>query len=75
MTARVAIQGASGRRFTVEFRGVQSVRSHRAEGLPLYSLSEMKAPAPWRRFVFTNWDEEDDAALEVIAREVRTLES
>jgi hypothetical protein len=73
-TSRVAIRAASGRRFTVEFQGVSSVRSNRAEGMLLYSLSEMKAPAPGRRFVFSNWDHEDDAALEIVARDIRILE-
>jgi hypothetical protein len=70
--ARVVIRGASGRLFAVEFCGVQSVKAHRAEGMLLYSLSEMKAAAPLRRFVFVNWDEEDDASLEIVARELST---
>jgi hypothetical protein len=66
---RVLVRGFSGRRFWVEFSGVESVKSSRPEGMMLYSLSEMKAPAPLRRFVFTNWDEDDDAFLEIVAQD------
>lgn len=33
----------------------------------LYSLSELSAEPPYRRFVFANWNDEDDAALEIDA--------
>lgn len=69
----VLVRGFSGRRFWVEFSGVESVKSNRPEGMVLYSLSEMEAPAPFRRFVFTNWDEKDDAYLEILARDFRIV--
>jgi hypothetical protein len=35
----------------------------------LYALAEVRAQEPLRRFVFVNWDEEnDDARLEVVCR-------
>ena len=76
----VVIQGAgwqrpSGCRFVVEFLGVQSVKSNRPIGMTLYSLSEMKSDSPFRRFVFANWHDEDDASLEIVAREFRVLET
>lgn len=67
----VRLAGASGRRYVVEFHGVERTRSNKAEGMRLYALVEMEAPAPLRRFVFANWDEEDDACLEVVASEFR----
>ncbi len=54
--------------FRIEFDGVQSITSIRPEGMMVYSLSEMRAPAPIRHFMFTNWDEEDDATLEIWAQ-------
>jgi hypothetical protein len=36
----------------------------------VYALTEMPATPPLRRFVFVNWDEEDDASLEVVARDL-----
>jgi hypothetical protein len=33
----------------------------------LYSVSELSAEPPHRRFVFVNWNEDDDAALEIDA--------
>lgn len=66
--ARVLVETSSGRRLEVAFAGVESLVQDSAEGMKLYSLSEMKAPSPLRRFVFTNWDEEADAQLEIVAR-------
>jgi hypothetical protein len=66
-TARVVVKAESGRVLEVRFSGVDSLRSHKAEGMTLYSLTEVEAPTPLRRFVFANWDEEDDARLEVVA--------
>jgi len=37
--------------------------------MTLYALSEMDYEAPQRHFLFVNWDDEDDAQLEVIARD------
>jgi len=37
--------------------------------MTIYALAEVKAEAPLRRFVFSNWDEDDDALLEVVARD------
>ena len=67
--ASVVVKGASGRILVVEFVGVTAIRSNRREGMVLYSLSEMKGTPPLWRFVFTNWHDEDDASLEIIARE------
>jgi hypothetical protein len=75
-TVRVLIEAPSRRRFTVEFGGVQSVRANRAEGMLLYALCEMEVASPWRRFVFANWhDGEDDACLEIVARELGIVEA
>ena len=67
---RVEVVGSSGRRYEVRFLGVESVRMHRAEGMRIYAVSEMRAQPPYRRFVFSNWDEEDDATIEVLATEL-----
>ena len=66
----VKVKGASGRHWSVEFRGVKSVKSKSPEGMLLYALSELEAPAPLRRFVFANWDEEGEASLEIVASEI-----
>ncbi len=67
--ARVVVKTYDGRRLEVEFSGVESLEQRDAEGMRLYSLSEMTAASPLRRFVFTNWDDEADAQLEVLARD------
>jgi hypothetical protein len=33
----------------------------------LYSLTELRTDPPLRKFVFANWHEDDDAALEIEA--------
>jgi hypothetical protein len=67
---RVVLRGASGQEYVVEFRGGKVVHSNRPEGMMIYALTEMKARSPARRFVFANWEEDDDATLEVEAEDV-----
>ncbi len=72
-TVRVIVRGASGRRLAIDFAGVAEVRSQNPEGMVLYSLSEMRAPAPLRRFDFVNWydKERDKAYLVVVAKDFK----
>lgn len=53
----------------IKFVEVKSVKSNNAEGMILYSISEMEEQLPFRRFVFVNWDEEDDSLLEIVAQD------
>jgi len=64
---QVMVQSESGALLIVTFTGVRSVVSNRSVGMVLYSLSEISTSGPGRQFVFANWDEEDDAKLEVQA--------
>ncbi len=66
---RVVVRGATGRRYEIAFPGVGSIEDHHAVGMLLYALAEMTSKPPLRRFVFVNWDEDDDARLEVAARD------
>lgn len=68
---QVEVRGASGRTYEVAFSGVESVTQVRPEGMLLYALTEMPSEPPLRRFVFANWDEEDEASLEVEALDLR----
>lgn len=52
----------------VKFVEVKSVKSNNAEGMILYSISEMEEQLLFRRFVFVNWDEEDESSLEIVAQ-------
>ncbi|MFQ5503873.1 MAG: hypothetical protein ACE5F1_03640 [Planctomycetota bacterium] len=47
---------------------MKKIRSVRPEGMYLYALSELTAEPPHRRFDFTNWDDEGDAMLQILAR-------
>jgi hypothetical protein len=65
--ACVRVRGFSGREFAVEFRGVQAVRAKKPEGMMIYALSEIRAQPPLRKFVFANWDDDDESFLEIEA--------
>ena len=65
---RVDIETAEGQSVSFNFTGVQSVAAQQAEGMLLYSLSEMESEPPFRKFVFTNSDEDDPARLEIVAQ-------
>ena len=57
--AEVVVKGYSGREHVVMFDGVDEIEMREPEGMLLYSLSEMRAKPPLRRFVFANNNEED----------------
>jgi hypothetical protein len=61
----VTVEGASGQWFVIEFDEVAWVKSQRPEGMMLYALTEYQGEGTIRRFIFANWDEEDDAFLEI----------
>jgi hypothetical protein len=64
---RVHVCGASKRVYVAEFPGGKVWKINRPVGMFLYSLSEMRTNPPLQHCVFANWDEEDDAALEIEA--------
>ncbi len=68
-TLQVSLISEDNEIIIVKFVGIKSVRSNRPEGMILYSISEMEEQSPFRKFVFVNWDEEDDASLEIIAHD------
>ena len=72
---RVFVETADSRVVVFEFNGVRQVKQNRPEGMLLYSLTELRESAPLRRFIFTNWDEDDDAFLEVTATGVASTET
>jgi hypothetical protein len=64
---KVSVQGDDGKPFVIAFSDVRSTTSNRPQGMILYGLAETKEEGPGRKFVFLNWDEKDDAKLEIIA--------
>jgi hypothetical protein len=64
---QVSLESEENEIITVKFVGVKSINSNRPEGMIIYSISEMVWQSPYRKFVFVNWDEGDDALLEIIA--------
>ena len=69
----VRIKGASGCEFTIRFVEVKSVKSNRPEGMMVYALVERGQPGPLRRFDFANWDDDDEAYLEIVARGIEIV--
>lgn len=71
----MATSAELSRRLEILFSGVESLTDLHAVGMTLYALAEFAASAPLRRFVFANWDEEeDDSRLEVLARDFECRE-
>jgi len=71
---RVRLRGASGKVYVVTFNGVLAVRKNRPEGMLLYSLSEQRGNPPLRRFVFANWDNDNNSSLEIDATDFSVIE-
>lgn len=65
---QVQIETAEGQSVAFSFTRVQLVNAHQAEGMVLYSLSEMESSPPYRKFVFANSDDDDSARLEIVAQ-------
>jgi hypothetical protein len=70
----IYLQSVDGHAFALEFLDVASIHALSPEGMVLYALAEVKTRLPLRRFVFVNWDEEDEAALEIVAIDLRVKE-
>ncbi|HEY3579277.1 MAG TPA: hypothetical protein VGK82_02000 [Pyrinomonadaceae bacterium] len=72
---RVFVDTADGRVVVFEFNSVRHVKQNRPEGMLLYSLTELRESGGLRRFIFTNWEEDDEAFLEVTAMGVASRET
>ncbi len=68
---QVRIRGASGKEFVAEFGAGRVAQSKKPVGMLLYALVEFGWEPPLRKFVFANWDEDDDATLEILAESLR----
>lgn len=68
-TIQVSLITEDNEMISAKFVGVKSVESNKAEGMIIYSIVEKEEKSHFRKFVFVNWDEEDDASLEVIAQD------
>jgi hypothetical protein len=71
----VFIRSEEGRLFKVSFSEVELVKSVHPEGMMLYALVETKPEGALRSFSFVNWDENDEALLDVTARDYRIEET
>jgi len=67
---RIRVRGNSGRTYSVVFGNVVQLRANRPNGMLLYALSEFTGKPPIRRFVFVNWDDEDESALKIDAETI-----
>jgi len=72
-TATVLVRTHGGETLRLEFSGVQALTAVRPEGMLLYGLAEFEADGPLRQFMFANWEEWDDAGLEIAARDFRVV--
>ena len=68
-TVEVVIEGYSGSEYVVLFEGVDEIEQNVPEGMELYSLSEMSATPPFRKFVFANNVEEHPGLLSIVAKD------
>ena len=64
----------NGRRLGVEFSRVHSLDALHALGMTVYVLAELEHPGALRRFSFANRDSDEDARLDVVARDFSCVE-
>lgn len=72
---KVIMESMDKEEISIEFYSVKSIESFNAEGMMLYSISEMKTCDPFREFYFVNWDEEREEYLEIIAKEYNYIDN
>jgi hypothetical protein len=65
---RVFLKSPDGDAISIRFLEVKSYKSCNPIGMMLYAICEKQELDPFRRFVFINWDEEDNTFLEVVAK-------
>ncbi|MFE5322347.1 hypothetical protein ACFQ88_27090 [Paenibacillus sp. NPDC056579] len=66
----VSLRGYEGELVVLTFCDVQMIHSNKPIGMMLYAVSVMKESEPFRKFIFTNWDELDCASLEIVAKSI-----
>lgn len=71
---RVMVLTYDDRLFVIAFRGVRSASITNVKGMRLHSLKEMYATPPFRRFLFVDSEEENNRYVEVVAREISSVE-
>ncbi len=69
----VTLRSYEGEAIAVKFYGVQTMNFIRPIGMMLYSISEMNENAPFRKFHFANWEDDDNASLEIVAEQVEII--
>ena len=63
----VQLNSPDGETLFTSFKNVKSIKSNKPIGMMIYALSEMEDTVPYRKFIFANWDEDDDSILEIVA--------
>jgi hypothetical protein len=73
--ATVRVRAADGREIALEFTGVTDVSAARPEGMLLYGLAELRPGlgTAERQFIFANWEEWDNAGLEITAADFHVV--
>lgn len=67
----VSLKSIDDEPFIVNFYGVKEINSYKCEKMIIYSIAEFREENDTRRFVFVNWDEEDDSKLEIVAADYK----
>jgi hypothetical protein len=66
--AEVSLKTITGRTLRIVFGGVRDVVSREPVGMVVYALTEMRCDPPYRKFIFANAAEDDQATLEIEAQ-------
>lgn len=66
--AEVRLKSITGRTLRIVFSGVRDVVSREPVGMVVYALTEMRCDPPYRKFIFANAAEDDQATLEIEAQ-------
>jgi hypothetical protein len=64
----VILKSVTGRVLKIVFTGAKEVISREPVGMVVYSLTEVQWDPPFRKFVFTNANEDNHAILEIEAQ-------
>lgn len=65
----ILLESPEGETFFTRFKNVKSIKSNNPIDMKIYALSEIEEIAPYRKFIFANWDEDDDSILEIVSKD------
>jgi len=71
----VNIQSYEGKNFVIKFINIKEIKSNNPENMVLYGLVKENFKENLKKYIFSNWDEDGNQFLEIIAEGYETMKT